>query len=84
MQKSIQTKLFEAKKDKTIVLFLINGKEIKGTLRGHEQYTITIENEKGLLETYYKHAVLKVCWGKVQLCSKVLKPAPKQEQPKEA
>lgn len=79
MQKSIQTKLFEAKKDKTIVLFLINGKEIKGTLRGHEQYTITIENEKGLLETYYKHAVLKVCWGKVQFNNK-----PKQEQPKEA
>ena len=82
MQKSIQTKLFEAKKDKTIVLFLINGKEIKGTLRGHEQYTITIENEKGLLETYYKHAVLKVCWGKVQF-NKPNNNKPKQEEVKE-
>ena len=83
MQKSIQTRLFDAKKDKTIVFFLLNGKEIKGTLREHEQYTITVENEKGFLETYFKHAILKVCWGKVQFCSKVLKPATKQEQPKE-
>lgn len=82
MQKSIQTKLFEAKKDKAIVLFLINGKEIKGTLRGHEQYTITIENEKGLLETYYKHVVLKVCWGKVQF-NKPNNNKPKQEEVKE-
>lgn len=80
MQKSIQTKLLEAKKDKTVVFYLLNGKEVKGTLKGFEQYTITIENDKGLLETYYKHAILKVCWGKVQFNSKVLKSAPKQEQ----
>lgn len=82
MQKSIQTKLFEGKKGKKINFFLINGKEVKGILRGHEQYTITIENENGLAETYYKHAVLKVCWGKVQF-NKPNNNKPKQEEVKE-
>jgi len=85
MQKSIQTRLFEGKKEKKITFFLLNGKEVKGILRGHEQYTITIENENGLVETYYKHAVIKVCWGKVQFNNKPLNnnKQPKQEKVKE-
>ena len=66
MQKSIQTRLFEAKKDKPISFFITNGKEVKGILRGHEQYSITIETENGNIETYYKHFVTKVNWGKIK------------------
>jgi sRNA-binding regulator protein Hfq len=83
MQKSIQTRLFEGKKGKKITFFLLNGKEVKGILRGHEQYTITIENENGLVETYYKHAVIKVCWGKVQFNNKQNNNKSKQEEVKE-
>lgn len=67
MQKSIQTRLFEAKKDKPISFTIANGKEIKGILRGHEQYSITIETENGNIETYYKHFVSKVNWGKIKI-----------------
>ena len=84
MPKSIQTRLFEAKKGKKIVFELTDKTKVQGILRGHEQYTITIENEKGYLETYYKHMVGKVCWGKVQFNSKPLNNnKPKQEEVKE-
>ena len=85
MQKSIQTRLFEAKKGKKIVFELMDKTKVQGILRGHEQYTITIENEKGYLETYYKHMVGKVCWGKVQFNSKPLNnnKQPKQEEVQE-
>lgn len=79
MQKSIQTRLFDAKKDKPISFNIANGKEIKGILRGHEQYSITIETENGNIETYYKHFVSKVNWGKVKFQFNKPKTAPKQE-----
>lgn len=60
---SIQTQLLKMKKNKTIRFFLLNGKEIIGKLKEFEQYSITIENEKGILETYYKHTILKITWG---------------------
>ena len=83
MQKSIQTRLFEAKKDKPISFLIANGKEVKGILRGHEQYSITIETENGNIETYYKHFVTKVNWGKIKFQFNK-KTAPKQEGQKTA
>lgn len=71
MAKSIQTTLLSVKNGKPILFYLINGKEIKGTLRGFEQYSITIENEKGQLETYYKHVISKIYWGESKYFSKV-------------
>ena len=72
MPKSIQTNLFAVKNNKPIVFYLLNGKEVKGILRGFEQYSITNKNEKGYLETYYKHVVSKVCWGQSKYFNKIL------------
>ena len=83
MGKSVQTNLLSTKIGKTIVFFLLNGKEIKGTLRGFEQYTITIENEKGFLETYYKHVISKICWGKAQFLNKIIGAKKQEEKPEE-
>lgn len=85
MATSIQTKLLATKNNRPIIFYLLNGKEIKGNLKGFEQYSLTIENEKGFLETYYKHAILKICWGqsknfgKVLSCKKEEKPTPENK-----
>ena len=80
-EKTVKVKTEKEKVTKVYLpLMSPNGKEIKGILRGHEQYSITIETENGNIETYYKHFVSKVNWGKVKFQFNKPKPAPKQEQ----
>lgn len=83
MAKSIQTTLLAVKNNKPIVFYLLNGKEVKGILRGFEQYSLTIENEKGFLETYYKHVISKVCWGQAKYFGKVFEIKKEEKQAEE-
>lgn len=79
-KRTISEQLLAIKIGKPIIFYLLNGKEVKGILRGFEQYSITIENEKGNIETYYKHILGKICFGNAQKLSKVFE---KKEEIKE-
>lgn len=70
--KNIEIRLLNLKLNKNIVFFLLNGTKVKGILKDCGQYTLTIENEQGFLETYYKHIISKICWGKAQFYANIL------------
>ncbi|CCQ93089.1 Hfq RNA chaperone [[Clostridium] ultunense Esp] len=49
--------LNKARKDNTVItIYLINGYQIKGTVKGFDNYTIILDSE-GKQQLIYKHAI---------------------------
>jgi host factor-I protein len=52
--------LNQAKKEKIgVVIYLVNGVQLKGMVRGFDNFTVFLENE-GKLQLVYKHAITTV------------------------
>lgn len=52
--------LNQAKKERTgVTVYLVNGVQLKGMVKGFDNFTIFLENE-GKLQLVYKHAVTTV------------------------
>ena len=53
--------LAQVKKEKAgVVIYLVNGFQLKGTVKGFDNFTIFLENPEGKLQMVYKHAVTTV------------------------
>lgn len=53
--------LAQLRKDKSeIVIYLVNGFQLKGLITGFDNFTIFIENSDGKPQMVYKHAVTTV------------------------
>jgi host factor-I protein len=47
------------KENMGVVIYLINGAQIKGMVRGFDQFTVVLESQ-GRLQLVYKHAIASV------------------------
>ncbi len=75
------TCLSQIKKDNTVVIiYLVNGFQIKGTVKGYDNFTVIVETE-GKIQMVYKHAISTINMGKVNLTfiGEAFKPAPSAE-----
>ena len=53
--------LAQVKKEKAgVIIYLVNGFQLKGTVKGFDNFTIFLENPEGKLQMVYKHAVTTV------------------------
>ena len=53
--------LAHVKKEKAgVIIYLVNGFQLKGTVKGFDNFTIFLENTEGKLQMVYKHAVTTV------------------------
>ncbi|TQQ84710.1 RNA chaperone Hfq [Peptacetobacter hominis] len=53
--------LNNARKEKCpLVIYLVNGVQVKGTVKGFDNYVILLEDESGHSSLIYKHAVSTV------------------------
>jgi host factor-I protein len=53
--------LAQVKKEKAgVVVYLVNGFQLKGTVKGFDNFTIFLESPEGKLQMVYKHAVTTV------------------------
>jgi host factor-I protein len=53
--------LVQVKKEKAaVVVYLVNGFQLKGTVKGFDNFTIFLESPEGKLQMVYKHAVTTV------------------------
>lgn len=43
-----------------VVIFLAKGVQLKGTVKGYDQFTVILEDQEGRLQMVYKHAVTTV------------------------
>ena len=55
----------QIKNDNTsIIIYLMNGVQLKGTIKGYDNFTVVLENE-GKLQLIYKHAISTLNIGAV-------------------
>lgn len=53
--------LGQCKKDnQQVIIYLVNGFQLKGNIKGYDNFTIFIENTEGKLQMIYKHAVTTI------------------------
>lgn len=53
--------LAQVKKENVgVVVYLVNGFQLKGTVKGFDNFTIFLENTDGKLQLIYKHAVTTI------------------------
>lgn len=43
-----------------VVIFLAKGVQLKGTVKGYDQFTIILEDQEGRIQMVYKHSVTTV------------------------
>lgn len=43
-----------------VVVFLAKGVQLKGNIKGYDQFTIILEDQEGRLQMVYKHSVTTV------------------------
>ncbi len=43
-----------------VVIFLAKGVQLKGNIKGYDQFTIILEDQEGRLQMVYKHSVTTV------------------------
>jgi host factor-I protein len=43
-----------------VVIFLAKGVQLKGSVKGYDQFTIILEDQEGRIQMVYKHAVTTV------------------------
>jgi len=43
-----------------VVIFLAKGVQLKGTVKGYDQFTIILEDQEGRVQMVYKHSVTTV------------------------
>ncbi len=43
-----------------VVIFLAKGVQLKGAVKGYDQFTIILEDQEGRIQMVYKHAVTTV------------------------
>ena len=55
------TFLGQLRKDKSeIIIYLVNGFQLKGIITGYDNFTILLENAEGKPQMVYKHAITTV------------------------
>jgi host factor-I protein len=53
--------LGQCKKDnQQVIIYLVNGFQLKGNIKGYDNFTIFIENTEGKLQMIYKHSVTTI------------------------
>jgi host factor-I protein len=53
--------LAQVKKESAmVIIYLVNGFQLKGTVKGFDNFTIFIENSEGKIQMIYKHSVTTV------------------------
>jgi host factor-I protein len=48
------------KENSGVVIYLVNGFQLKGTIKGYDNFTIFLESPEGKLQMIYKHAVTTI------------------------
>jgi len=48
------------KENNGVVIYLVNGFQLKGSIKGFDNFTIFIENSEGKIQMIYKHAVTTI------------------------
>jgi host factor-I protein len=48
------------KENNGVVIYLVNGFQLKGNIKGFDNFTIFIENSEGKIQMIYKHAVTTI------------------------
>jgi host factor-I protein len=48
------------KENNGVIIYLVNGFQLKGIIKGFDNFTIFIENSEGKLQMIYKHAVTTI------------------------
>ncbi|MDQ7823243.1 MAG: RNA chaperone Hfq [Candidatus Eremiobacteraeota bacterium] len=48
------------KENQGVIIYLVNGFQLKGNIKGFDNFTIFIENGEGKLQMIYKHAVTTI------------------------
>ncbi|MGV8119311.1 MAG: RNA chaperone Hfq [Candidatus Xenobiia bacterium LiM19] len=48
------------KENNGVIIYLVNGFQLKGIIKGFDNFTIFIENNEGKLQMIYKHSVTTI------------------------
>jgi host factor-I protein len=48
------------KENSGVIIYLVNGFQLKGNIRGYDNFTIFLEGTDGKLQMVYKHAVTTI------------------------
>ncbi|MBI2252201.1 MAG: RNA chaperone Hfq [Armatimonadetes bacterium] len=48
------------KENQTVTIYLVNGIQLKGTVKGFDNFTIFLENQEKKIQLVYKHSVTTI------------------------
>lgn len=72
---------FQAKKDGIpLTIYLLNGFQIKGIIRGYDTFTLTVEDQNGGIQLVFKHAISTINAGKKIRTNTLFKQLSQQEE----